>query len=144
MHRRCTGHFIVSPHFLSSLSVAAVVLMAVPAQAQETSRQIPFALIADASVAPGTYNARAQLWDDPIAGTLLFDELEPGVTVDADGNFSFVWGSQTPTGLDPTSFPSGTSRWLDVVDDMTSASILPGGARIPLNATAFALSPGPQ
>ncbi len=62
--------------------------------------------------------------------------------VDANGNISFVFGSQTTGGLDPVNFPSGSSRYLEVVDS-GGASVLLGG-RLALNATAFALSPGPQ
>jgi len=121
-------------------------LGALVAEAQpETSRQMPFNLAADPSIPPGTiFDGNVQLFDDPVAGTLIFSELQPGLTVAADNTFTFVYGSMTPAGLDPANFTSGTSRWLDVVDALTSASVLPGGVRLPLNATAFALSPGPD
>jgi len=102
-------------------------------------------LFADPSIAPGTtFDGRVQLFDAPDGTIPLFEELQPGLTVADDNSFSFLFGSQTPSGLNPDNFQSGTSRYLDVLDNLTSASVLPGGARIPLNATAFALSPGPQ
>jgi len=75
---------------------------------------------------------------------MLFSEAQPGLAVDENGNIRFVFGSLTPgppPGLNPANFPSGSSRFLDVVDN-TGTSVL--AARIALNATPFALSPGPQ
>lgn len=109
--------------------------------AQETSQVIPFTSVAT-NLPPGTtQDVSAQLWDAATGGTLLFSEAQPGLAVDNSGFINFVFGSLTSGGLDPANFPSGSSRFLDVVD-ATSASVL--AARLPLNATAFALSPGPQ
>jgi hypothetical protein len=108
-------------------------------QAQETSRQIPFTLAT--SLPPdSTQSVTVQLQD--VGGTVLFSEAYSKIAVDSNGQISFLFGSQTADGLDPAHFPSGSSRFLDVVDDM-SASVLVAG-RIPLNALPFALSPGPQ
>jgi hypothetical protein len=110
------------------------------AQAQQTSRVIPFYLTT--SLPPGTtQDVTLQLWDTANGGTLIFSESQPGVVVDASGTISVLFGSLTLAGLDPANFPSGSSRFLDVLD-ATSTSAL--AARIPLGATAFALSPGPS
>ena len=114
----------------------------VRAQSQ-TSREMPITLSADPAIPPGTtFDGRVQLFDAPDGTVPRFEELQPGLSVAADNSFSFLFGSQSP--LVPTDFQSGTSRYLDVLDDSTGASVLPDGARVPLYATAFALSPGPQ
>ncbi len=114
----------------------------VRAQSQ-TSREMPITLSADPAIPPGTtFDGRVQLFDAPDGTVPRFEELQPGLTVAADNSFSFLFGSQAP--LVPTDFQSGTSRYLDVVDDSTGGSVLPDAVRVPLYATAFALSPGPQ
>ena len=125
------------------LLIVLTVALVVPqlAQAQATSRVIPFNGVATTIAPSSTGQALTlQLWDDPSAGTLQFSEAQT-LDVDASGNISFVFGALTSGGLDPNNFPSGASRFLDVLDN-TSTSVL--AARIPLNANAFALSPGPQ
>ncbi len=111
-------------------------------QAQETSRVIPFNGVAT-NIAPGSTGQALtlQLWDAASGGNLVFNEAQT-LDVDANGAISFNLGAATSGGLNPNNFPSGSSRFLDVLDN-TSASVLPNG-RIPLNATPFALSPGPQ
>ncbi len=111
-------------------------------QAQATSRVIPFNNVAT-TIAPGSTGQALtlQVWDAASGGNLVFNEAQT-LDVDANGNISFVLGALTSGGLDPNNFPSGSSRFLDVVDG-TSGSVLSNG-RLPLNATAFALSPGPQ
>jgi hypothetical protein len=129
----------------SRLALVFAVGLVVPQllQAQETSRVIPFNNLPTSLPASTTQSVTAQLWDVASGGTTpLFSEGPFNVNVDANGNISFVFGSLTTGGLDPANFPSGTSRFLDVVDG-TGASVLPNG-RVALNATAFALSPGPQ
>src|SRR6202158_2137459 len=121
--------------------VALVSLVVGLAQAQETSRVIPFNNVATSLPASTTQDVTLQLWDRASGGTLLFSEAQLGLEVDASGLIGFVFGSQTEFGLDPAAFPSGSSRFVDVVDD-TSTSVL--AARIPLNAAGFALSPGPE
>ncbi len=122
------------------LTVALVVPQLV--QAQATSRVIPFNNVAT-TIAPGSPGQALtlQVWDAASGGNLVFNEAQT-LDVDANGNISFVLGALTSGGLDPNSFPSGSSRFLDVVNG-AGASVLPSG-RLPLNATAFALSPGPQ
>ena len=123
--------------------VLLVVLLASHAtQAQQTSRIIPFNNVATNYPPSSTQSVVVQLWDDPNAGNLLFSESQPSVSVDANGNISFQFGSQTASGLDPNNFPSGSSRYLDVIDASTQLSVLTNG-RLALNATPFALSPGP-
>src|SRR5258707_11950776 len=110
-------------------------------RAQETSRVIPLKM---ATTLPGgsTQDVTVQLWDVPTGGAApLFFEAQSQLPVGDDGNINFVFGSQTPGGLDPSEFPSGSSRFLDVVNS-NGNSVLPNG-RLSLTATAFALSPGP-
>jgi hypothetical protein len=124
---------------LIALALAVVALCS--AHAQQTSRVIPFYAMATSLPPSTTQDVTVQLWDTASAGTLIFSESQPGVVVDPSGTISVLFGSLTPGGLDPVTFPSGSSRFLDVLDS-TSTSAL--AARIPLTATAFALSPGPQ
>src|SRR5262249_10086675 len=76
--------------------------------------------------------------------SLIFNETYAGdnpLVVAEDGAISFLFGSlQVPPGLNPDDFPSGSSRYLDVTQ--AGASVL--GARVPLTAMPFALSPGPR
>jgi hypothetical protein len=108
--------------------------------AQPTSRLIPFAGVVT-SIPPGSTGQplQLQLWDAAIGGRNLFAETQT-LDVDATGAVSFVFGAATGGGLDPTTFFSGSSRFLDIVD-ATSTSVLT--LRIPLTAMPFALSPGP-
>src|ERR1700737_472656 len=118
----------------------ALLVFASIAQAQApSSRQIPFSNISTSLTPATTQAVTVQLWDNSVGGTLIFSEART-VSVDDTGNISFKFGDQTAAGLDPANFPSGSERDLDVVDS-TSTSVLV--ARIPLNAGAFALSPGP-
>jgi len=127
----------------SLIVLAAVVVVPQLAQAQATSRVIPFNNLVTNYPRRTTQSVIVQLWDAPTAGNLVFSESQPSVSADDDGNVSLVFGSQTPNGLDPNYFPSGASRYLDVIDATTQLSVLANG-RIALNATAFALSPGPE
>ena len=133
------GRFMKSGKQL--LLMLALSLAAPMARAQETSRVIPFSNLVT-TFPPGTQGQAitVQLWDAAAAGNLLFAENQT-VNVDGSGNVSFVFGSQTQTGLDPANFLSGSSRFLDVVDPGSGQSVL--AARLPLNAAPFALSPGP-
>ena len=136
---------LIHPLVTTSLSVLLVALLCTAvAGAQETSRVIPFTNVATTLPPGGPQDVTIQVWDAAAAGNLVFSEAQPGLAVDASGNISFVLGSRTPgppAGLDPNNFPTGSSRYLDVVDS-TNTSVL--AARVPLTATAFALSPGPQ
>ncbi len=108
------------------------------ALAQESSRTIPFGNLPTSLPPSSLQDVTAQLKDAP--GAVLFSEPQ-NVMVDVDGTITFFLGNNTTDGLDPANFASGTSRFLDVVDD-SGASVLIGGP-IPLTAVAFALSPGP-
>lgn len=136
------------------LAVVVLALAQVLAAQAPTSRTIPLNNVATTlapcaappdPACPKPVNVTVQVWQDAISvapADLVFSEVQPSVSLDDAGNVSFVFGSQTAGGLNPASFPSGTSRFLDVVDPATSATVL--AARLPLNATVFALSPGPQ
>src|ERR1700737_3905441 len=114
MHRTRALARNLGMSLFSSLIVATVLLAATTAQGQATSRLIPFRLLADPSYPPGTVGSvDLQLWDAPIGATPQVDERQT-VTIDADGTFGFVFGSNTVGGLDPNNFPSGSDRWLDV------------------------------
>lgn len=57
-----------------ALILAIFLLPASQALAQETSRQIPFILTADPSIAPGTtFTPRVRLWDAATGGTMMID-----------------------------------------------------------------------
>ena len=112
-------------------------------EAQPTSRVIPFAGVVT-TIAPSTpgQSLQLQLWDAPSGGTLVFAETQT-LDVDSNGAITFAFGAGTGTGLDPTSFPSGTSQYLDVMDE-TAVSVLPNPpGRLIFTAVPFALSPGP-
>ncbi|MGH9195002.1 MAG: hypothetical protein ACRD1T_04595, partial [Acidimicrobiia bacterium] len=113
-------------------------LTAVGAYAQATSRMIPFFGVQTTLPASTTQAVSVQMFDE--GGTLMTFEDHPAVSVDEAGRISFLFGSMTG-GLNPDHFPSGSSRFVDVIDPASGASVL--GERIALNATAFALSPGP-
>ena len=126
------------------LVVILVSLTMTSVGAQETSRVIPFNAVAT-TLPPNTLqDVTVQLWDAAGGGSPLFSEAQPGLAVDINGNINFVFGSLTPGppgGLDPNNFPSGSSRFVDVVNGKGNSVLATG--RLPLNATPFALSPGP-
>ena len=130
-----------------TLSFFAVLFIFIPfhftSAQQTTSRVIPFAL--STSLPPTTtQEVTVELWDAATGGNLIFVEDYVGpnaLAVDGSGSISFWFGNlHQPTGLNPDDFPSGSSRYLDVTRE--GASVL--SVRLPLTATAFALSPGPQ
>jgi len=122
------------------VATALLTLLPLVVHAQPTSRVLSFTVAT--GLPPGTTNdLTVQLWDSSTFGTILFSELHPSLTTDSSGNISFLFGVRTPSGVDPADFPSGSSRFLDVVDG-TNTSVLIAG-RLPLVATPFALSPGP-
>ena len=128
------------------LGIAAVVICVVSSlsTAQETtSRVIPFTL--STSLPPGTIQqVSVELWDAATGGNLIFVEDYRGpdaLSVDSTGSINFWFGNlHQPSGLNPDDFPTGSSRYLDVTGE--GASVL--SARLPLTATAFAVSLGPQ
>src|SRR5260370_1917346 len=143
-----------------SLAIVLAIVLLVPqmSRGQAPSRVIPFNSV-PTNVAPGTFalTFTMQLWDASTAGTQLYCENQTlDVATGLDGvtgviTFNFGAGVAPPTpcrsgppGLNPGDFVSGQSRFLDVVD-ATGASVLPAPpGRIPLNAVAFALNPGPH
>ncbi len=126
------------------LLVTLVLLKATPVGAQETSRVIPFNGVATVLPPSTVQDVTVQLWNVAGGGnSLLFSEAQPGLAVDSNGNINFVFGSLTPGqpgGLDPNNFPSGSSRFVDVVDGKGNSVLVSG--RLALTATPFALSPG--
>ena len=127
------------------LVVTLVLLRTIRVGAQETSRVIPFNNVVT-TLSPSTVqDVTVQLWDVAGGGkSPLFSEAQPGLVVDINGNINFVFGSLSPgppAGLDPSNFPSGSSRFIDVVDGIGNSVLVNG--RLPLNATPFVLSPGP-
>jgi len=106
-----------------------------------TSREIPFDLVFSHLPYGSTQTITLEVWDAATGGNLIFSEVQTGVKVGFLGELNFVLGSQTPGGIPVSDFPSGGSRYLDIVD-VTNRSVLLNG-RIPLYARAFALTPGP-
>ncbi len=110
-------------------------------QAQETSRIIPFDDVVTMLSPSSRHDVTVQLWDVDLGGHLLYSETHPQIKVDSLRRIGFLFGSGKPNGLNPLDFPSGSSRFVDVMDSKGN-SVLP--ARLPLRAGAFALSPGPE
>src|SRR4029077_14676797 len=88
-----------------------------------------------------TQTITVQVWDAASGGNLVFSEVRPGTRVGFLGEIDFLLGSLTASGVPTTAFPSGASRFVDVID-VTNHSILPAG-RVPLYAAPFAITPGP-
>ena len=118
--------------------LALIGIFPVALYGQATSRVIPFVAVPTSLPAETVQSVTVQLWDAAVEGTTLFSEPR-NVDVDANGRISFLFGETA--GLNPEHFPSGTSRFVDVVDS-GGVSVLVN--RLALTATAFALSPGPQ
>ena len=131
----------MKPKVMQVAMFACAALFAFGLKAQiPTSRQIPFNNISTSLPPATTQTVFVQLLDSAVGGTVIFTEAR-SVLVDAGGNITFNFGDSTAGGLDPGSFPSGSNRFLDVLN-AASASVLAN--RLPLNAGPFALSPGPQ
>ena len=123
------------------LLLAAWVVVSVTALAQApTSRSIPESATTTLA-ANTTQTVTAQLWSSATGGTLVLSEVEPSLRVDKSHGIVFLLGSQTAGGLNPASFASGTSLFLDIAHN--GVSVISGG-RVPMYATPFSLSPGPQ
>lgn len=110
-------------------------------QAQQTSREIPFNDVLTTLPVMTHQDLTVQVWDSALGGDLLYSEAHPQTQVDPHHRINFLLGIGQPSGLDPTNFPSGASRYVDVVDSLGNSVLT---ARLPLYAGAFALSPGPQ
>ncbi len=109
--------------------------------APPTSRQIPFDLVFSHLPFGSTQTITVEVWDAATGGNLVLSEVHPSVKVGLLGELDFVLGSQTEGGIPVNGFPSGASRYLDVLD-VTNRSVLLNG-RMPMYAHAFALTPGP-
>jgi hypothetical protein len=106
-----------------------------------TSQEIPFLEILTHLPFGSTQTITVEIWDSPTGGNLIFSETHPNVQVGLLGSIAFILGSLTPGGIPSADFPSGSSRYLDLLD-VTKASCLTSG-RVPLYASFFALTPGP-
>jgi hypothetical protein len=125
--------------------LAYLILFAIPSalQAQNpTSREIPFDFVFSHLPFGSTQTITVQVWDAATGGRLIFSEVHPNVKVGFFGEIDFVLGSLTSGGIPVSDFPSGESRYLDVLDVRNTSVLLKG--RVPLYANAFALTPGPS
>jgi collagen type VII alpha len=122
---------------VSGTSQAAPAAEAVP-----TSREIPYVFEVTRLPLGSTQTITVQVWDSATGGTLIFSEVRPGTRVGLLGEIDFLLGSLTAGGVPVSAFPSGASRYVDVID-VTKRSVLLFGRR-PLYADPFALAPGPQ
>jgi len=106
------------------LIVTLVLLRTTRVGAQETSRVVPFNNVATTLPPSTVQDVAVQLWDVAGGGkSPLFSEAQPGLVVDINGNINFVFGSLSPgppAGLDPSNFPSGSSRFIDVLEAETA------------------------
>ena len=124
-------------------SLVTFVLFAVPAASRAqnpTSREMHFNFLVSHLPFGSTQTITAQVWDTETGGNLIFSEVHANVKVGFLGEFEFVLGASTTGGIPIGDFPSGASRYLDVLD-VRNASVLIGG-RHPLYAGPFALTPG--
>lgn len=130
--------------FLTLLLTVPASLLAQVASSQTpppTSREIPFEFEATHLPFASTQTITVEVWDAQTGGNLIFSEVHPNVKVGFFGELELLLGSQTNGGIPASAFPSGVSRYLDVVD-VTNRPVLIDG-RKPFYATAFSLSPGP-
>ena len=118
---------------------AVVLVSSLTLRAQPTSRVISFANVATRIPPRTTESVTLAIFDVNTGGTPVFPGETQLLRTDGSGRLSFFLGSTTG-GLDPARFPSGSSRFLDVLD-VLGASVLTGG-RVMLTAVPFALSPG--
>jgi len=133
---------LIAPHGVSAQTAeAAQATAATTATPPPTSREIRFELIFTHLPFGSTQTITLEVWDAATGGNLIFSELHPGVNVGLLGELDFILGSLTPNGIPVDDFPSGASRYLDILD-VTNRSVLLNG-RLPLYANAFALTPGP-
>src|SRR5713226_8460786 len=92
-------------------TLAAIVLSVLVADAQPTSRIVPFGGVATTLPPNTTQTVRVELWDQAVNGTRISFEDQPDLVVDANSLINFNWGSTTSLGLLPEWFPSGSSRF---------------------------------
>jgi hypothetical protein len=133
---------LIAPHGVSAQTAeAAQATVATTPTPPPTSREIRFELVFTHLPFGSTQTITLEVWDAATGGNLIFSELHPGVNVGLLGELDFILGSLTPNGIPVDDFPSGASRYLDILD-VTNRSVLLNG-RLPLYANAFALTPGP-
>lgn len=118
-----------------------------------TSKIVHLQPLASKLLANSSENAvQLEVWDKPGGGTNIYSEphnvdTDSSSNITNDTNFpDLLLGRCTPQpctgGLDPSKFPQGSSRYLDVTQG--GVSVLLGGFRIPMYAAVFSLTPGPQ
>lgn len=129
--------------FFTAMIIAPVLVRAQSSSTAPppTSREIPFDLVLSHLPFGSTQTVTVEVWDAAIGGNLIFSEVHSNVKVGLLGELDFVLGSQTVGGIPMNDFPSGASRYVDVLD-VTNRSVLLNG-RLPMYAHAFALTPGP-
>jgi hypothetical protein len=131
---------------LSLITLLLLIWTAGGAAAQDpTSRHMPFAGIATTLASGTPVDVQIELLDENQA--VVFSETRTvtpygggsGVVADpaAGGAIDFLFGDQTPGGLNPAHFPAGSSRYVDV--KRLGTSVLRFG-RLALFGTPFALS----
>jgi hypothetical protein len=136
-----------------ALFVFAVVLLA-PKRVwadDPTSRYVSLTPIPTRNLPASSTNGVAvqfQIWDAATGGNLISTEPHTVDTNNASnitndhGFTDLLLGRGQPGGLSPNNYLPGQSRYLDVIYVATGTSVLT--ARIPLYASAFSISPGPQ
>jgi hypothetical protein len=139
--RKLLSYFLFAMFLTIPLGVRAQTVATTSPAPPPTSREIPFDLVFSHLPFGSTQSITVEVWDAHTGGNLIFSEAYPNVKVGFLGELDFVLGSQTPGGIPTNDFPSGASRYVDVVDT-ANRSVLVNG-RIPLYANAFALTPGP-
>jgi hypothetical protein len=138
--RKLLSYFLFAMFLMVPLGVRAQTVATTSPAPPPTSREIPFDLVFSHLPFGSTQSITVEVWDAQTGGNLIFSEAYPNVKIGFLGELDFVLGSQTPGGIPTNDFPSGASRYVDVVDT-ANRSVLVNG-RIPLYANAFALTPG--
>jgi hypothetical protein len=139
--------------FVVLLVVAVVLLAPQGARADDpTSRYVSLAPIPTRFLPASTKGTAVQfqIWDVANGGNPTVDFIskeDHKVDTDAASNITNDTGFADlllgrPGGLNPNNYLPGQSRYLDVIYVATGTSAL--AARIPLYASAFSVSPGPQ
>jgi hypothetical protein len=136
-----------------ALMIVAVVLLA-PKRVwadDPTSRYVSLTPIPTRNLQASSTNGVAvqfQIWDAATGGNLISTEPHTVDTNNASnitndhGFTDLLLGRGQLGGLNPNNYVPGQSRYLDVIYVATGTSAL--AARIPLYASAFSISPGPQ
>jgi hypothetical protein len=114
---------------LAYLALIAVAFLSPVARAQApTSQEIHFDILLSKLCFGTTHNLTAQVWDSASGGTMYFSEVHPAVKIGLLGNIDLLLGSTTlPGGIPAAAFPAGASRYLDVVDTVTTQCVIVAG-----------------